>query len=58
MAENGFDGHVVLEVNSRKSGSRAQREGELHEALEFTREHLAAGVRSFAVDGTGIAQER
>ena len=57
VVENGFDGHVVLEVNSRKSGSRAKREAELHEALEFTREHLAAGVRSFAVDGTGTAQE-
>ncbi|MGI3781815.1 MAG: sugar phosphate isomerase/epimerase family protein [Janthinobacterium lividum] len=56
--ENGFAGHVVLEVNSRKSGSRARREAELAEALDFTREHLAAGVRSFAVDGTGTAQER
>ena len=56
--ENGFAGHVVLEVNSRKSGSRAKREAELHEALDFTREHLAAGMRSFAADGTGTAQER
>jgi len=55
--ENGFAGHVVLEVNSRKSGSRARREAELAEALDFTREHLAAGVRSFAVDGTGTAKE-
>ena len=54
--ENGFSGHVVLEVNSRKSGSRSQREAELTEALEFSREHLAAGVRSFAVDATGTAE--
>jgi sugar phosphate isomerase/epimerase len=58
IAENGFDGHVVLEVNSRKSGSRSRREDELAEALDFTREHLAAGTRSFAVDAAGTAQER
>ncbi|SDV04660.1 Sugar phosphate isomerase/epimerase [Microlunatus sagamiharensis] len=58
VAENGFDGHVVLEVNSRKSGSRAKREDDLRQALDFTREHLAAATRSFAVDGTGTAQER
>jgi sugar phosphate isomerase/epimerase len=58
IAENGFDGHVVLEVNSRKSGSRSRREAELAEALDFTREHLAAGTRSFAVDAAGTAQER
>ena len=58
VAENGFDGHVVLEVNSRKSGSRAKREDDLRQALDFTREHLGAASRSFAVDGTGTAQER
>lgn len=56
-AENGFDGHVVLEVNSRKSGSRARRETELAEALDFAREHLSLGARSFAVDTNGTAQE-
>jgi hypothetical protein len=25
LAERNFDGHVILEVNSRKSGTRAQR---------------------------------
>ena len=58
VAENGFAGHVVLEVNSRKSGSRSQRESDLAEALDFTREHLATGARSFAVDAAGVAQER
>jgi sugar phosphate isomerase/epimerase len=58
IAENGFSGHVVLEVNSRKSGSRGRREAELAEALDFTREHLAAGSRSFAVDAAGTAQEK
>lgn len=42
LARTGFDGHVVLEVNTRKSGSPADREADLAEALAFTRLHLAA----------------
>jgi sugar phosphate isomerase/epimerase len=56
LAEQGFSGHVVLEINSRKSGSRAQREEDLAESLAFARQHLAAGVHpSYAVDGGGVA---
>ena len=40
LAETDFTGHVVLEVNSRKSGSRAQREADLAESLAFARLHL------------------
>ena len=35
LAEHDFSGHVVLEVNSRKSGTRAQREADLAESLAF-----------------------
>jgi len=56
LAEQGFSGHVVLEINSRKSGSRAQREEDLAESLAFARQHLAVGVHpSYAVDGGGVA---
>ena len=56
LAETDFTGHVVLEVNSRKSGSRAQREADLAESLAFARLHLAAPVHpSYAVDGGGVA---
>ena len=56
LAETDFAGHVVLEINSRKSGSRAQREADLAESLAFTRLHLAAPVHpSYAVDGGGVA---
>jgi sugar phosphate isomerase/epimerase len=56
LAERNFDGHVVLEVNSRKSGTRAQREADLAESLAYARLHLAAPVHpSYAVDGTGVA---
>jgi sugar phosphate isomerase/epimerase len=41
LATNGFDGHVVIEVNTRRSPSAAAREADLAEALAFTRAHLA-----------------
>jgi sugar phosphate isomerase/epimerase len=56
LAEQGFDGHVVLEVNSRKSDTRSQREIDLAEALAFARLHLAAAVHpAYAVDTGGVA---
>jgi sugar phosphate isomerase/epimerase len=56
LAERNFDGHVVLEINSRKSVTRAQREADLAESLAFARLHLAAPVHaSYAVDATGVA---
>ena len=56
LAETDFTGHVVLEINSRKSGSRSQREADLAESLAFARLHLAAPVHaSYAVDGGGVA---
>lgn len=45
LARTGFEGHVVLEVNTRRSGSPAEREADLAEALAFTRLHLATGAR-------------
>jgi sugar phosphate isomerase/epimerase len=56
LAEQGFDGHVVLEVNSRKSETRSQREIDLAESLAFARLHLAAAVHpAYAVDAGGVA---
>jgi sugar phosphate isomerase/epimerase len=56
LAEQEFTGHVVLEINSRKSGSRAQREEDLAESLAFAREHLTVSAHpSYAVDAGGIA---
>jgi sugar phosphate isomerase/epimerase len=45
LARSGFDGHVVLEVNTRRSPGPVEREAELAEALAFTRLHLATAVR-------------
>lgn len=56
LAETDFDGHVVLEINSRKSETRASREADLAESLAFTRLHLAAPLLpSYAVDAGGVA---
>ena len=52
LAEQDFSGHIVLEVNLRRSATRAQREADLAESLAFARLHLAAPVyASYAVDG-------
>ena len=42
LAARGFDGHVVVEINTRRADSRAEREADLAEALAYTRLHLAA----------------
>ncbi|MET8769192.1 TIM barrel protein, partial [Streptomyces sp. NPDC004658] len=44
LVHTGFDGHVVIEVNTRRAMSGAEREADLAEALEFTRKHLAAAA--------------
>ena len=56
LAEQDFSGHIVLEVNLRRSVTRAQRELDLAESLAFARLHLAAPVyASYAVDAGGVA---
>jgi sugar phosphate isomerase/epimerase len=42
LAGRGFDGVVIVEVNTRKAESRADREADLAEALAFTRLNLAS----------------
>ncbi len=42
LAVDGFDGLVVVEINTRKAEDRAEREADLAEALAFTRLNLAA----------------
>ncbi|GAB2573802.1 sugar phosphate isomerase/epimerase [Streptomyces capparidis] len=45
LAATGFSGHVVIEVNTRRALSAAEREADLAEALAFTRLHLTAATR-------------
>jgi sugar phosphate isomerase/epimerase len=42
LAGQSFDGHVVVEINTRKSGNREARELDLMEALAFTRLNFEA----------------
>jgi len=42
LAEGGYGGAVVLEINTRRASNRAQREADLAEALAFARLNLAA----------------
>ena len=39
LATVGFDGEIVLEINTRKCKDTAEREADLRESLEFAREH-------------------
>ncbi|WP_340539724.1 sugar phosphate isomerase/epimerase family protein [Nocardioides sp. GXZ039] len=41
IAGSGFDGDIVVEINTRKCGSREEREADLRESLEFARAHFA-----------------
>ncbi|MBP8536512.1 sugar phosphate isomerase/epimerase [Streptomyces sp. MK37H] len=44
LAVGGFDGNVVVEVNTRRAMSTTEREADLAEALAFTRLHLASST--------------
>ena len=41
LAATGFAGEIVVEINTRKCGSREERESDLLESLRFAREHSA-----------------
>ncbi len=45
LAAQGFRGHVIVEVNTRRALDHADREAELAEALAFCRLHLVAPVQ-------------
>lgn len=45
LAGQDFSGHVVLEINTRRAATRAEREADLRESLEFAREHLSVPSR-------------
>jgi sugar phosphate isomerase/epimerase len=48
LAAEGFDGHIVLEINTRKAGTRAERESDLRESLAFAREHFVVAAEDAA----------
>jgi sugar phosphate isomerase/epimerase len=58
LAADGFRGHIVLEVNTRRAANRAERLEDLAEALAFTRLHLAAADRTWEVTPAGEVSRR
>jgi sugar phosphate isomerase/epimerase len=40
VGRTAFDGHIVLEINTRKASTREEREQDLRASLEFAREHV------------------
>jgi sugar phosphate isomerase/epimerase len=45
LAARGFDGHIIVEINTRRALDRAEREADLAEALAYCRLHLVSTVR-------------
>ena len=45
VADSGFAGDVVIEINTRKATTREQRETDLRESLEFAHEHFVVRAR-------------
>jgi sugar phosphate isomerase/epimerase len=41
LANRGFEGHIVAEINTRKAGTREAREADLLESLAFSKLHFA-----------------
>ncbi|RAY15323.1 sugar phosphate isomerase/epimerase [Actinomadura craniellae] len=58
LAVEGFGGHVVLEVNTRRAADRSDRMADLAEALAFTRLHLAAPDHTWEVTPGGEVSRR
>ena len=44
LAGTGFSGEIIVEINTRRCGSRDERESDLRESLEFAREHFAVAA--------------
>jgi sugar phosphate isomerase/epimerase len=45
LGASGFDGHVVVEINTRRCPTPRDRDVDLAESLAFAREHLATAAR-------------
>jgi sugar phosphate isomerase/epimerase len=58
LAVGGYRGQIVLEVNTRRAASRAERADDLAEALAFARLHLVAACRTWEVTPGGEVSPR
>jgi len=55
LASRGYDGSVVIEINTRKASSRAARQADLSESLAFTRLYFAASDPTYIAAGARTA---
>lgn len=46
LDSTGFEGHVVLEINTRRCSNRDERQQDLRESLEFARQHFSPSSRA------------
>jgi sugar phosphate isomerase/epimerase len=44
LASKGFDGEIVVEINTRRCGTKEERERDLRESLEFARAHFTVST--------------
>ena len=44
LAGTGFDGAIVVEINTRRCGTRAEREQDLRESLDFARDNFCVST--------------
>ncbi len=44
LADTGFGGEIVVEINTRRCSSREERERDLRESLDFARDHFAVST--------------
>ncbi|MCW2899754.1 MAG: Xylose isomerase domain protein barrel [Streptosporangiaceae bacterium] len=58
LAEDGYRGHIVLEVNTRRAADRTERTEDLAEALAFARLHLATSSPTWEVTPGGEVSRR
>jgi sugar phosphate isomerase/epimerase len=56
VAATNFEGHVIVEVNTRRAIDRAEREADLAEALAFCRLHLVAAPAPLPTDAAPPAR--
>lgn len=54
LAARNFEGHVVVEINTRRALDRAEREADLAEALAYCRLHLMAPRVPLEANGNGV----
>ena len=57
LAARGYDGSVVVEINTRKASTRAARQADLAESLAFTRLYLAVSDPTYIATGGEVGVE-